>query len=194
MWIHKEHPTSTTACREHGPGSGPQRSTCCSPGWVSGGTAALAPCVGSELLLMSIIAVFTSRARIIDFHQPTGPGDTHPRLFDWVRQYFLQSSQSNRLPPKVIRTSLPPLYLQHQGKWMGECVPAEAYLHKKKLFWKFVTTFGNSATETLWSHGCHGNSVVHTFYFSVFFLWTPEMFDVHQSSYTLGWGLYAHIG
>uniref|UniRef100_A0A3P9JVM8 Zinc finger-containing ubiquitin peptidase 1 n=1 Tax=Oryzias latipes TaxID=8090 RepID=A0A3P9JVM8_ORYLA len=55
------------------------------------------------------------RARIIDFHQPTGPGDTHPRLFDWVRQYFLQSSQRNRLPPKVIRTSLPPLYLQHQG-------------------------------------------------------------------------------
>ncbi|XP_024136966.1 zinc finger-containing ubiquitin peptidase 1 isoform X2 [Oryzias melastigma] len=55
------------------------------------------------------------RARIVDFHQPTGPGDTHPRLFDWVRQYFLQSSQSSRLPPKVIRTSLPPLYLQHQG-------------------------------------------------------------------------------
>lgn len=53
-------------------------------------------------------------ARIIDFHQPTGPGGTHPRLFDWVKQYF-QSSRSTRLPPRLIHTSLPPLYLQHQG-------------------------------------------------------------------------------
>ncbi|KAM7382363.1 hypothetical protein PAMP_002094 [Pampus punctatissimus] len=54
-------------------------------------------------------------ARIIDFHQPTGPGDTHPRLFDWVKQYFCQSSRNSRLPPRLIQTSLPPLYLQHQG-------------------------------------------------------------------------------
>ncbi|XP_054477353.1 zinc finger-containing ubiquitin peptidase 1 [Anoplopoma fimbria] len=53
-------------------------------------------------------------ARIIDFHKPTGPGDTHPRLFEWVKQYF-QSGRSGRLPPRLIRTSLPPLYLQHQG-------------------------------------------------------------------------------
>ncbi|XP_039974323.1 zinc finger-containing ubiquitin peptidase 1 isoform X2 [Xiphias gladius] len=54
-------------------------------------------------------------ARIIDFHQPTGPGDTHPRLFDWVKQYFCQSTRSSRLSPRLIQTSLPPLYLQHQG-------------------------------------------------------------------------------
>ncbi|GAA6217454.1 zinc finger with UFM1-specific peptidase domain protein isoform X2 [Lates japonicus] len=54
-------------------------------------------------------------ARIIDFHQPTGSGSTHPRLFDWVKQYFRQSSRNNRLPPRLIQTSLPPLYLQHQG-------------------------------------------------------------------------------
>ena len=30
-----------------------------------------------------VLLVFFS-ARIIDFHQPTGPGDTHPRLFGWV--------------------------------------------------------------------------------------------------------------
>lgn len=53
------------------------------------------------------------RARIVDFHQPSGPGHTHPRLFEWVKQYFCGSS--NRLPPAVTQTSLPPLYLQHQG-------------------------------------------------------------------------------
>ncbi|XP_019735532.1 zinc finger-containing ubiquitin peptidase 1 isoform X2 [Hippocampus comes] len=53
--------------------------------------------------------------RIVDFHQPTGPGGTHPRLFEWVKQYFSQSSRSNRLPPRIIQTLVPPLYLQHQG-------------------------------------------------------------------------------
>ncbi|KAF3691419.1 Zinc finger with UFM1-specific peptidase domain protein [Channa argus] len=55
------------------------------------------------------------RAHIIDFHQPTGPGDTHPQLFERVKQYFCQSSRSGKLPPRVLQTSLPPLYLQHQG-------------------------------------------------------------------------------
>ncbi|XP_068590716.1 zinc finger-containing ubiquitin peptidase 1 isoform X2 [Cebidichthys violaceus] len=64
-----------------------------------------------------IYALLTSlgiSARIIDFHKPTGPGDTHPRLFEWVKQYF-KSGRSSRLPPRLIHTSLPPLYLQHQG-------------------------------------------------------------------------------
>ncbi|XP_077576245.1 zinc finger-containing ubiquitin peptidase 1 isoform X2 [Stigmatopora nigra] len=52
--------------------------------------------------------------RIIDFHQPTGQGGTHPLLFEWVKQYFSQSSSSS-LRSKLIQTSLPPLYLQHQG-------------------------------------------------------------------------------
>ncbi|XP_053736812.1 zinc finger-containing ubiquitin peptidase 1 isoform X1 [Synchiropus splendidus] len=56
------------------------------------------------------------RARIVDFHQPTGPGGTHPRLFDWVKQYYCQTTKgSNRLPSRINCTSLPPLYLQHQG-------------------------------------------------------------------------------
>ncbi|XP_061675401.1 zinc finger-containing ubiquitin peptidase 1 isoform X2 [Syngnathoides biaculeatus] len=52
---------------------------------------------------------------IIDFHQPTGPGGTHPRLFEWVKNYFSQSSSTTKLPPRLTQTTLPPLYLQHQG-------------------------------------------------------------------------------
>ncbi|PWA25495.1 hypothetical protein CCH79_00020088, partial [Gambusia affinis] len=54
-------------------------------------------------------------ARIIDFHQPTGCKNTHPHLFDWIKQYFCQSSESSSLSPRLILTHLPPLYLQHQG-------------------------------------------------------------------------------
>ncbi|XP_058503581.1 zinc finger-containing ubiquitin peptidase 1 isoform X1 [Solea solea] len=54
-------------------------------------------------------------AHIIDFHQPTGPGDTHPRLFEWIKQYYCQASRGSRLPPRLVQTSLPPIYLQHQG-------------------------------------------------------------------------------
>ncbi|XP_041963869.1 zinc finger-containing ubiquitin peptidase 1 isoform X1 [Alosa sapidissima] len=66
-----------------------------------------------------IYSLFTSlsvNARVVDFHKPTGQGGTHPRLFDWVKQYFSQSTtQNGRLPPRVVQTSLPPIYLQHQG-------------------------------------------------------------------------------
>ncbi|KAJ3597452.1 hypothetical protein NHX12_000977 [Muraenolepis orangiensis] len=65
-----------------------------------------------------IYAVLTSlglRASITDFHKPTGPGDTHPRMLEWVKQYFARSSSGGRLPPRVVQTALPPLYLQHQG-------------------------------------------------------------------------------
>ncbi|KAF5890264.1 zinc finger with UFM1-specific peptidase domain protein-like isoform X1 [Clarias magur] len=66
-----------------------------------------------------IYAVLTSlrlRVRIVDFHQPTGPGDTHPRLLQWVKNYFsLPSCASDRTPPRVVKTNLPPIYLQHQG-------------------------------------------------------------------------------
>ncbi|XP_016131164.1 zinc finger with UFM1-specific peptidase domain protein-like isoform X1 [Sinocyclocheilus grahami] len=66
-----------------------------------------------------IYAVLTSlsvKAQIMDFHKPTGPGDTHPRLFEWVKQYFSHSaSRGARLPPKIVQTTLPPIYLQHQG-------------------------------------------------------------------------------
>uniref|UniRef100_UPI0037E87BA8 zinc finger-containing ubiquitin peptidase 1 n=1 Tax=Semicossyphus pulcher TaxID=241346 RepID=UPI0037E87BA8 len=65
--------------------------------------------------LYSLLTSLRIKAHIVDFHRPTGPGDTHPRLFEWVKQYFSQTCSSNRLPPRLIHTSLPPLYLQHQG-------------------------------------------------------------------------------
>ncbi|KAG9278334.1 zinc finger with UFM1-specific peptidase domain protein isoform X1 [Astyanax mexicanus] len=66
--------------------------------------------------IYSVLTVHRIRARIVDFHQPTGPGNTHPRLFDWVKNYFSQhSSRGARLPPRVVKTNHPPIYLQHQG-------------------------------------------------------------------------------
>uniref|UniRef100_A0AAY4AKB4 Zinc finger-containing ubiquitin peptidase 1 n=1 Tax=Denticeps clupeoides TaxID=299321 RepID=A0AAY4AKB4_9TELE len=66
-----------------------------------------------------VYALLTSlgvNARIVDFHRPTGQGNTHPRLFEWVKQYFSLSAVRNaRLPPKVVQTPQPPIYLQHQG-------------------------------------------------------------------------------
>lgn len=50
----------------------------------------------------------TSSARIVDFHKPTSPENTHVRLFEWVDSYFKQRNKETTLPPF-------PLYLQHQG-------------------------------------------------------------------------------
>ncbi|XP_060067494.1 zinc finger-containing ubiquitin peptidase 1-like [Ylistrum balloti] len=44
------------------------------------------------------------RCQLLDFHNPSGPQGTHPKLFQWVKDYFCQPS-----PVKL------PLYLQHQG-------------------------------------------------------------------------------
>lgn len=56
------------------------------------------------------------KCQIVDFHQPTGPSGTHPRLFERIRQYYsLGSNAALRLQPKVIWTNKPPIYLQHQG-------------------------------------------------------------------------------
>ncbi|XP_060728829.1 zinc finger-containing ubiquitin peptidase 1 isoform X1 [Tachysurus vachellii] len=66
--------------------------------------------------IYTILTSLKLRARVVDFHQPTGPGDTHPRLFRWVKNYFsLPSSTGARVPPRVVKTNLPPIYLQHQG-------------------------------------------------------------------------------
>ncbi|KAJ8005385.1 hypothetical protein DPEC_G00146070 [Dallia pectoralis] len=66
-----------------------------------------------------IYALCTSlsvRARILDFHKPTGPGDTHPCLFDWLKKYFSEAAANGaRLSPRVVQTKQPPVYLQHQG-------------------------------------------------------------------------------
>ncbi|XP_072317205.1 zinc finger-containing ubiquitin peptidase 1 [Eucyclogobius newberryi] len=63
--------------------------------------------------IYSLLTSLRVRARIVDFHQPSGPADTHPRLFQWVRQYFCPNS--SRLQPRIVHTKKPPLYLQHQG-------------------------------------------------------------------------------
>ncbi|XP_068698848.1 zinc finger-containing ubiquitin peptidase 1-like isoform X2 [Montipora foliosa] len=68
-----------------------------------------------------IAALFRSlqiRAKIIDFHQATGCDGTHPEMFSWIKRYFSCSVNSTVLPmgSSVLRqTSVPPLYLQHQG-------------------------------------------------------------------------------
>ncbi|KAJ8411523.1 hypothetical protein AAFF_G00163310 [Aldrovandia affinis] len=67
--------------------------------------------------IYSLFTSFEVRARIMDFHQPTGPGNTHPRLFEWVKRYFSTSAcRGTRLPPRVVQTTQPPIYLQHQGE------------------------------------------------------------------------------
>ncbi|XP_060046564.1 zinc finger-containing ubiquitin peptidase 1 isoform X3 [Erinaceus europaeus] len=52
------------------------------------------------------------KCRIIDFHKPTGPLGTHPRLFEWILNYYCSEREGS---PKVVCTAKPPIYLQHQG-------------------------------------------------------------------------------
>uniref|UniRef100_UPI00358E1950 zinc finger-containing ubiquitin peptidase 1 isoform X2 n=1 Tax=Myxine glutinosa TaxID=7769 RepID=UPI00358E1950 len=52
--------------------------------------------------------------RLVDFHRPSGSAGTHPRLLQWVLNYFC----SNTISPAgqvLCQTRRPPLYLQHQG-------------------------------------------------------------------------------
>ncbi|XP_046374350.1 zinc finger-containing ubiquitin peptidase 1-like [Haliotis rufescens] len=54
-----------------------------------------------------IVATLSSlkmKCQLIDFHSPSGPDGTHPKLFQWVKEYFSR--------PGAFK---PPLYLQHQG-------------------------------------------------------------------------------
>ncbi|XP_023569995.1 zinc finger with UFM1-specific peptidase domain protein isoform X2 [Octodon degus] len=51
------------------------------------------------------------KCRIVDFHKATGPTGTHPRLFEWILNYYSEQEGS----AKVVCTSKPPVYLQHQG-------------------------------------------------------------------------------
>ncbi|KAM9666088.1 zinc finger-containing ubiquitin peptidase 1 isoform 1-T3 [Trichechus inunguis] len=52
------------------------------------------------------------RCHIVDFHKSTGPLGTHPRLFEWILNYYSSEREGS---PKVVCTSKPPVYLQHQG-------------------------------------------------------------------------------
>ncbi|XP_037376189.1 zinc finger-containing ubiquitin peptidase 1 [Talpa occidentalis] len=52
------------------------------------------------------------KCHIVDFHKSTGPLGTHPRLFEWILSYYSSEREGS---PKVVCTSKPPIYLQHQG-------------------------------------------------------------------------------
>ncbi|XP_041109152.1 zinc finger-containing ubiquitin peptidase 1 isoform X3 [Polyodon spathula] len=66
--------------------------------------------------IYSMLISLRVKSRILDFHCPTGPSDTHPRLFQWVKDYYSTAMcRGARLPPRVIQTASPPIYLQHQG-------------------------------------------------------------------------------
>ncbi|XP_068794221.1 zinc finger-containing ubiquitin peptidase 1 [Struthio camelus] len=62
--------------------------------------------------IYSLLTNLRIKCRIVDFHKPTGPMGTHPRLLEWILCYY---STDNEGSAKVVRTSRPPIYLQHQG-------------------------------------------------------------------------------
>lgn len=62
--------------------------------------------------IYTLLTSLRVKCRIIDFHKPTGPSGTHPRLFEWILNYYSSEREGN---PKVVCTSKPPVYLQHQG-------------------------------------------------------------------------------
>ncbi|XP_078398358.1 zinc finger-containing ubiquitin peptidase 1 isoform X2 [Cetorhinus maximus] len=66
--------------------------------------------------IYSLLTFLRINCQIVDFHHPTGPSDTHPRLFEWLRQFYSSGRDAGpRLQPKVIWTNKPPIYLQHHG-------------------------------------------------------------------------------
>ena len=57
-----------------------------------------------------IVAFFTAnriKTELLDFHTPTTKDGTHPKLFQWVLDYFRERARAKAFTP--------PLYLQHQG-------------------------------------------------------------------------------
>ncbi|XP_060609212.2 zinc finger-containing ubiquitin peptidase 1 [Anolis sagrei] len=62
--------------------------------------------------IYSLLTSLRLKSQIIDFHQPTGPSGTHPRLLEWVLNYYSSEKENNA---KVVCSSRPPIYLQHQG-------------------------------------------------------------------------------
>ncbi|XP_077157384.1 zinc finger-containing ubiquitin peptidase 1 isoform X2 [Paroedura picta] len=62
--------------------------------------------------IYSLLTSLSLKCQIVDFHEPTGPLGTHPRLLEWVMNYYNSDKENNA---KVVCTSKPPIYLQHQG-------------------------------------------------------------------------------
>ncbi|KAG9493393.1 hypothetical protein GDO78_001352 [Eleutherodactylus coqui] len=52
------------------------------------------------------------KCQVLDFHTPSGPSGTHPLLFEWVQNYY--ASDTRGAEGKIVRTSKPAIYLQHQ--------------------------------------------------------------------------------
>ncbi|XP_045699670.1 zinc finger-containing ubiquitin peptidase 1 [Phyllostomus hastatus] len=62
--------------------------------------------------IYTLLTSLRVKCRIVDFHKSTGPLGTHPRLFEWILNYYSSEREGG---PKVLCTSKPPIYLQHQG-------------------------------------------------------------------------------
>uniref|UniRef100_A0A452HEE9 Zinc finger-containing ubiquitin peptidase 1 n=1 Tax=Gopherus agassizii TaxID=38772 RepID=A0A452HEE9_9SAUR len=62
--------------------------------------------------IYSLLTSLRLKCQIIDFHKPTGPLGTHPRLFEWVLSYYSSNREGGT---KVVCTPKPPIYMQHQG-------------------------------------------------------------------------------
>uniref|UniRef100_A0A8D0HFP7 Zinc finger-containing ubiquitin peptidase 1 n=1 Tax=Sphenodon punctatus TaxID=8508 RepID=A0A8D0HFP7_SPHPU len=62
--------------------------------------------------IYSLLTSLRLKCQILDFHKATGPSGTHPRLFEWILNYY---SSDREASAKVVCTSKPPIYLQHQG-------------------------------------------------------------------------------
>ena len=76
------------------------------------------------------------RCQLFDFHAPTGKDGTHPRLFEWVRDYFRKDTDFKS-----------PLYLQHQGLYsrlsLGET--------SKYLCWNWWLSAEKTSNVCRWS-------------------------------------------
>ncbi|XP_075001827.1 zinc finger-containing ubiquitin peptidase 1 isoform X2 [Calonectris borealis] len=90
--------------------------------------------------IYSLLTSLRIKCQIIDFHKPTGPMGTHPRLFEWVLRYY---STDNEGGAKVVCTSKPPIYLQHQGcpsQEMQKLLKQNSDGTSLKLLRKFVSS------------------------------------------------------
>ncbi|KAF9200271.1 hypothetical protein BGZ49_009529 [Haplosporangium sp. Z 27] len=78
----------------------------------------------------SVLSSLGIRCNILDFHTPTGPKGSHPAMLSAIYNYFRKPAWSPLEAPqklsfqdytqfdcdqKIIQTSKPPLYIQHQG-------------------------------------------------------------------------------
>ncbi|XP_045044640.2 zinc finger-containing ubiquitin peptidase 1 isoform X2 [Desmodus rotundus] len=83
--------------------------------------------------IYTLLTSLRVKCRIVDFHKSTGPLGTHPRLFEWILNYY---SSEREGVPKVVCTSKPPIYLQHQD--MQKLLKQDVEANNLKQLRKFV--------------------------------------------------------